>query len=217
MENLSGQPVARRLGRRPSTSRALLSRVALELFSARGFEATTADDIAAAAGIGRRTLFRYSASKNDLVWGDFEVELERLRLHLASLPRSLPLVEALTQAVVEFNRFPAEELPYHRTRMRLLLTVPALIAHSTLRYATWRQVIADFVAQRDDAAVDTLRPQAIGWACLGASLSAYEQWLKHEDADLLELLESAFTVLTTTFTTARPAPAGTGIAGTETS
>ena len=39
---------------------------AFELFDRQGFEGTTVDDIAAAAGIGRRTFFRYFASKNDV-------------------------------------------------------------------------------------------------------------------------------------------------------
>ena len=45
--------------------------------------ATTIDDIAAAVGVGRRTLFRYFPSKNDIVWGDFDWVIERLRTHLA--------------------------------------------------------------------------------------------------------------------------------------
>lgn len=199
-----------RLGRRPSTSRAQLSRIALDLFNTRGFNGTTIDDIAEAAGIGRRTLFRYSASKSDLVWGDFDVELKGLEKHLNDLPVSLPLVDALTSAVVEFNRFPDEEIPYHRARMELLLTVPALIAHSTLRYAAWRLVIAQYVARRDGVSVDSLGPQAIGWACLGASLSAYDQWLKNEDANLLALLKSAFTVLADAFSNGSADPLGNG-------
>lgn len=201
LQNQPGDTGNPRLGRKPVTSRAQLSRIALELFSIRGFNETTTDDIAEAAGIGRRTLFRYSASKSDLAWGDFDIELERLRHYLGSLSPSLPLVDALTAAVLEFNRFPDEEIPYHRARMELLLTVPALIAHSTLRYAAWRKVIAEFVARKDESDPTSLRPQAIGWACLGASLSAYEQWLRHEDADLLQLLESAFNVLADAFKT----------------
>jgi len=184
-----------RIGRQLSTSRGELSHLALQLFLERGFDSTTVDDIAAAAGIGRRTLFRYFASKNDLPWGDFEVLLERMRGFLRGLPVDMPLLEALGAAVIEFNRVPEEEIPYHRQRMELLLNVPALAAHSTLRYESWRQVIAEYAALRLGVAEDSLEPQALGWILLGVSLSAYEQWLLHEDADLLELIASALGML----------------------
>jgi mycofactocin system transcriptional regulator len=184
-----------RIGRRPSTSHAELSHISLQLFIENGFDNTTVDAVAAAAGIGRRTLFRYFPSKNDLPWGDFQAGLEQMRAYLRMLPADIPVVDALSAAVVEFNRFPAEEIPFHRKRMDLLLNVPALVAHSTLRYAAWRQVVADYAALRLGVASDSLGPQTIAWAFLGASLAAYEQWLKHEDADLLELLKEAFVVL----------------------
>jgi len=181
-----------RIGRAPVTTHGELGHIALTLFLERGFDQTTVDDIAAAAGIGRRTLFRYFPSKNDLAWGDFDALLMRMREHLASIPDSVPLMEALRQAAVEFNRFPDEERSYHRKRMALLLTVPSLVAHSSLRYESWRQVVAEYVSGRCGEPVDGLTAQSIAWACLGLCLASYEQWLAHEDADLLELLDTAF-------------------------
>ncbi|MCS5733677.1 mycofactocin system transcriptional regulator [Herbiconiux daphne] len=196
----SGPPAGPpRLGRQPSTSQAELSHIALQLFIEHGFDATTIDDIAARAGIGRRTFFRYFPSKNDLPWGDFDSLLDRMRDHLHSLPAGLSLVEALRAAVIEFNRFPQEEVPYHRQRMDLLLNVPTLVAHSTLRYASWRQVVAEYAGQRLGVPEDSLQPQAIAWTYLAVSLAAYEQWLKNDDADLIALLDSAFELLDTTF------------------
>lgn len=194
-----------RVGRQPSTSRSHLSRVALELFLEHGFNETTVDDIAAAAGIGRRTLFRYFTSKNDLPWGDFEAGLLGMRRFLSNLPDDIPLADALFAAIVDFNRFPAQEIPFHRERMKLLFNVPALIAHSTIRYAAWRSVLAQYVARRLHVEEDSIQPQAIAWVCLGTSLSAYEQWLKHEDADLAQMLESAFVGLKALFSSS---PAG---------
>lgn len=194
-----------RVGRQPSTSRSHLSRVALELFLEHGFNETTVDDIAAAAGIGRRTLFRYFTSKNDLPWGDFEAGLHDMRRFLSNLPDDIPLADALFAAIVDFNRFPAQEIPFHRERMKLLFNVPALIAHSTIRYAAWRSVLAQYVARRLHVEEDSIQPQAIAWVCLGTSLSAYEQWLKHEDADLAQMLESAFVGLKALFSSS---PAG---------
>src|SRR5579863_5655824 len=54
------------LGRRRVTSQAELEHIAFDLFEANGFEQTTVEDIATAAGIGRRTFFRYFPSKNDV-------------------------------------------------------------------------------------------------------------------------------------------------------
>ncbi len=56
--------VPRGRGRARVTSKEGLGAVGLDLFIERGFDAVTVDDIAAAAGIGRRTFFRYFASKN---------------------------------------------------------------------------------------------------------------------------------------------------------
>lgn len=183
------------IGRARATTHAELSHVALQLFIENGFDETTIDDIVAEVGIGRRTFFRYYASKNDLPWGEFDLLLDAMRAHLGVLPPDLPLVEALRRAVIEFNRFPAEELPFHRARMRLLLDVPTLRAHSTLRYAAWRGVVAEYAAGRLGEPVGGLRPQAIARVCLGLCLAAYEQWLEHDDADLLVLLDASFRVL----------------------
>jgi mycofactocin system transcriptional regulator len=187
------------MGRQPSTSVAELSHVALQLFAERGFAETTVDDIATACGIGRRTFFRYFPSKNDLPWGDFDELVERMRRYLHDTPPEVPLVDALREAIVEFNRFPPGEIEDHRLRMSLLLNVPTLVAHSTLRYASWRQAIAEYAARRLRVPEDDMRPQVIAWGALAASLSAYEQWLKHEGADLPTLLRTAFDVLSTTF------------------
>ena len=130
------------------TSRGELEQVAFDLFAVNGFELTTVDEIAAAAGIGRRTFFRYFPSKNDVPWGMFEVELERMRARLKECPRDVPLMDAIRVALVDFNRVEPDQIPWHRRRMELILRVPALLAHSTLRLASWRAVIAEFVAER---------------------------------------------------------------------
>ncbi|MQA03790.1 MAG: mycofactocin system transcriptional regulator [Streptosporangiales bacterium] len=184
-----------RSGRPAVTSHAELAHVALELFSSRGFDATTVDDIAAAAGIGRRTFFRYYSSKNDVVWGDFDAELDRMRRYLNERPADQPLLTALHDAVLDFNRFPDVEAPWHRRRMRLILEVPTLQAHSTLRYAAWREVVAEFVARRLDIAKDSMQPQAIAYAFLGVCIAAYEQWLKDDGTKLEEPLDTALTLL----------------------
>ncbi|MBU3995527.1 MAG: TetR family transcriptional regulator, partial [Actinobacteria bacterium] len=135
-----------RLGRAPATSQREISRAAIELFLERGFEETFVDDIAQAAGISRRTFFRYFPSKNDLPWGEFDELIDALRQRLAGADPKLSIETAVRQAIIDVNNYPEDERVYHRHRMGLLLTVPSLAAHSTLRYAAWRQVVAEFVA-----------------------------------------------------------------------
>lgn len=186
-------------GRRPSTSRAELERVALDLFTTRGFEETTVDDIAEAAGIGRRTFFRYYASKNDAVWGEFDRQLETLRTWFEDCKPDVPLMDAVHRAVVVFNRLPKDQEPWHRRRMELILNTPALQAHSTPMYARWRGVIADFAARRIGAAPQDMLPQLIAYAALGAAVASYEQWLRDPDAELEPLLDLAMAELSRGF------------------
>ncbi|MBR7833135.1 mycofactocin system transcriptional regulator [Actinospica durhamensis] len=181
-----------RNGRPRATSRAELERVGFELFAQRGFDEVTVEDIASAAGIGRRTFFRYYASKNALVWGDFEGQLAHLRELLAAIPASVPTMEALRTAIVEFNRYDEHTLPWHRRRMALILSVPALQADSTLRYNAWRAIVAEFAAGRAGVSTSALEPVLIGNVALATSVTAYELWLQEDSADLTELLDEGF-------------------------
>lgn len=185
--------MAQRPGRPQVTTKVELERVALDLFAERGFDATTVEDIAAAAGISRRTFFRYYQSKNDVVWGDFDALLDAMAAWLDEQPADRPALDVLTDAVVRFNSLPADAIPAHRQRMSLILRVPALQAHSTLRYATWRDVVASFVARRLPAGSDrSRRPRLIGYLCLAAAVAAYEDWLDDPGADLAALLTESF-------------------------
>jgi mycofactocin system transcriptional regulator len=183
-------------GRPPATSHLDIERAAFALFAQHGFEETTVDDIAAAAGIGRRTFFRYFASKNDVVWGEFDRGLERFRDVLAGADPSTPWMTALREAVVDFNALHEEQLPVHRERMELILHVPALQAYATLMYARWREVVAEFVAARTDAKPDDLLPRLVGHTALAAAVAAYEQWLAEPSMSLDRLLDDAMRWLT---------------------
>ena len=182
-------------GRPRSTSRSELEQVALDLFARHGFDATTVDDVAEAAGISRRTFFRYYPSKNDVVWGDFDDRLRTMAAQLADADPAVPVLEALADVVVAFNALPPEAVAAHRQRMSLILHVPALQAHSALRYAEWRAVVARFVAARTRADEGAPLPQLVGHVALGAAVASYEQWLADPAADLGATMADAFAEL----------------------
>ncbi len=182
-------------GRPASTSREEVARVALELFARQGFDNTTVNDIARAVGVGRRTLFRYFSSKNDTVWGDFHLVCERLRAALAATPPDEPLITSLRRSVVESNSYPDDQLPELRIRMTLITSVPALQAHSMLRYAEWRQVVAEFAAERLGLDPIELVPQTIAHAALGTSMAAFVTWVGDPARDLVATLDAGYQAL----------------------
>jgi mycofactocin system transcriptional regulator len=184
-----------RVGRRRSTTWAHLSNVAIDLFAARGFDAVSVDDVAHAAGIARRTLFRYYPSKNALPWGDFDAHLEHMRDHLAALDPGVPIGDALRAALLAFNTFDDTETARHRQRMRVILQTAELQAYSMTMYAGWREVIAEFVARRSGVRTSDLVPQTVAWMLLGVALSAYEHWLDDESVSLPQALGDAFDVV----------------------
>jgi mycofactocin system transcriptional regulator len=183
------------LGRPGATTHEQIEEAAFRLFDERGFADTTVEAIAEAVGVGRRTLFRYFDSKNDIPWGRFTNSLDHFRAILADMPADLPLHESVHRAVLRFNDFGPEAAAQHRRRMGLILSTPALQAHSVLRYAQWRGVIAEHVADRLGLDAGDLLPVTVGHVSLALALSAYEFWLAHDDADLLELIDSAMTGL----------------------
>ncbi|MHA3023576.1 mycofactocin system transcriptional regulator [Mycobacterium sp. BMJ-28] len=183
------------VGRRPSTTQGHISGVALELFATQGFDDVSVDDVAAAAGISRRTLFRYFSSKNAIPWADFDAHLQYLRDVLNAVPQDVPLDVALRSALLTFNDFGAEETPQHRQRMRVILETDALQAYSMTMYAGWREVIAAFVARRLRLKPADLIPQTVAWTALGVALTAYEQWLADESVSLPDALGAAFDVV----------------------
>jgi TetR/AcrR family transcriptional regulator, regulator of mycofactocin system len=165
------------------------------LFTARGFAEVSVDDVAQAAGISRRTLFRYYASKNAIPWGEFDTHLAHLRDLLDKVDPRVPLGEALRAALLAFNTFDDSETVRHRQRMRVILQTAELQAYSMTMYAGWREVIADFVARRSGAKMTDLLPQTVAWTMLGVALSAYEHWLRDESVPLSVALGNAFDVV----------------------
>jgi TetR/AcrR family transcriptional regulator, regulator of mycofactocin system len=184
-----------RVGRRRSTTPDHIADVAIELFTARGFAEVSVDDVAHAAGIARRTLFRYYASKNAIVWGDFDAHLAHLQELLDNIDPRVRMGEALRAALLAFNTFDECETARHRQRMRVILQTPELQAYSMTMYAGWREVMAGFVARRLGVRTTHPLPQTVAWTMLGVALSAYEHWLGDERVTLPEALGSAFDIV----------------------
>lgn len=181
-----------RLGRRRSTTQGHIADVALQLFTAYGFSEVSVDDVAVAAGIARRTLFRYYPSKNAIPWADFDAHLQHFAALLDGTDPGMSMREALRTALLDFNTFDESESARHRQRMRVILQTAELQAYSMTMYAGWRDVVAEFVARRTGCRPADLVPQTKAWLMLGVALAAYEHWLADDAVELRQALAEAF-------------------------
>ncbi|MRH86738.1 mycofactocin system transcriptional regulator [Nocardia sp. SYP-A9097] len=196
-----------RRGRPPGTSARAVELIALRLFTEQGFEETTVEQIAAEAGVSRRTFFRYFDSKAAVLWYQFDSEIARLRREFAEIPDDIPLMDAIRRVVVAVNVYRAEDAPELRARMNLVGSVPAVQASAAPHYDAWERTVAEFAARRLGQPADDLYPLAIGRATLAVCRAAFDRWVIGADSDLTVYLDLAIRALGDGFSMPSPTPA----------
>ena len=184
--------------RRMQAARQEVERAALRLFAEQGYEQTTVEEIAEAAGISVRTLFRYYSSKQHLLFGDVaQGRIDLLRTALwARPPTEAPLV-AIEGALDDLDlRDPAEREEI-LARFALLRRQPSLLTTYLVLNRDLASVVAEFVATRTGAATTDLYPQMVAAATTAAWDTALVTWAARDGAaDLSELRRTAFAALT---------------------
>ncbi|MEU7645079.1 TetR family transcriptional regulator [Streptomyces huasconensis] len=183
-----------------------LTESALQLLAVKGYDGVTIDEIVAAAGVSRRTFFRYFASKEDVVV-QFLVDMGTdMRAELAERPGDEPPSQALLHAV----RIPLHACAVDSERalrvVRLILRTPALHARFLERQAHWRDGLTTQVGQRLGLAPEAeLYPGLAAGMALTAFDAVLRRWCDSDGAeDPAALLDEAFAVI---------APALDGAAG----
>ncbi|MFD5465492.1 TetR family transcriptional regulator [Kitasatospora sp. NPDC127059] len=162
-----------------------LTRTALGLFAEQGFDAVTVDEIAAAAGMSKRTFFRYFASKEDVVV-QFLAELgDVMRAELAGRPPGERPSAALRHTVwAAVDACAGHDAGRTLPVVRLILGTPALRARFLERQAQWREDLAAELATRlglDPAA--GLHPRLTAGTALTAFDVVLQQWSDGNGAD----------------------------------
>ncbi|MER6808759.1 TetR family transcriptional regulator [Spirillospora sp. NPDC000708] len=167
-----------------------VARIAMELFLERGFEATTIDDIAAAAGISRRSFFRYFGTKEDIVLGDLAAQGERIRERLLARPDHEDAWTALLNALRDAPR-PGRDEATTLKISKMLYGTPSLRARSIEKHLHWQELLTPEIRRRLGRAPGDehdLRAAAIV-ACVLACLDvAGEAWTRSDGAEPLEEL-----------------------------
>ena len=132
--------------RKREETRRRLTRAAQRLFAEQGFDQTTVDEIAAAAGLSRRTFFHYFEAKEDVVLSRFD-DLERALLDaIRTAAPALPILEVAKRAVLSaLDQFDPEEA---QLIDRLKRDTPALRVRDRGKYERLEHAIAGALAER---------------------------------------------------------------------
>ncbi|MGO3886783.1 MAG: TetR family transcriptional regulator [Mycetocola sp.] len=185
-------------GRPATADPAVIAGVALELFESRGFDEVTMDDVAAACGVSRRTLFRLFPSKGELVWGGFsEVSTaitERLDLALSTWTPGTPVEQGLAELRHSITAgfdvaFDSDTAPLSTARLRLIGRYPALRSHGAPRLeqmaVMMRAPIARVLGRADDDPMVEVGSAAV-FAALFAAILGWAQRGQGEPGDTID-------------------------------
>jgi AcrR family transcriptional regulator len=149
---------------------------AFGLFAARGFDAVTTEDIAAAAGISISTYFRHAPTKEGLLVDPVREAISEMVTSYSARPADEPAVEVLIQLFVTYAR-EASDLNLD-TWQRAIATAPHLLSKSTLVSGADRRKFVDYVASRMgvDASAD-IRPALLVHTSLATVKFVIDRWL----------------------------------------
>jgi len=179
---------------RSERTREALRRAALVRFLAQGVEGTSAEQIAADAGVSVRTFYRHFTSKHDLLFADYDAGLHWFRSALAARPDDEPITESVRVAVLAF--------PYDVQAVTQIAVMRSGSLDADRIVQHMRQVEADFAeavagrlarlpASRTGAgAPDTQLAITVTARCIAAAVfGALEVWMMREERSLPELAE----------------------------
>jgi AcrR family transcriptional regulator len=178
MTQESAAPVEGLRERHRKRTAADLEEAALMLFTEKGFDAVTIDDIAASADVSRRTFFRYFASKEDVILSDHPRRLGELEAALHRRPADEPALTALRHAILSLAGSFEDQREHMVRRFRLITETPALEARSLCLQRNWETGVTVMLAERMgvDPAED-LRPGVVAATTMSAMRVATANWL----------------------------------------
>ncbi|MGW3108196.1 TetR family transcriptional regulator [Streptomyces sp. NPDC001100] len=182
--------------RKKARTRDALLRAALELFTAKGYEQTTVDEIAEAVDVSQRTFFRYFASKEEAAFFVPRLtETHFVGAVAARPPHEAPL-EALRRAVLEswdtINEAVQQVVPLelHMRTYRVIESTPALLAAHLRRSMELEEELAQIIAVREGLAMDADPRPRLVVAVFGGVMRVVERmWIAGDDLSVEAMRE----------------------------
>ena len=191
---VDAKPLGRREKRKIETRRALLE-AAYRLFTERGYEATTMDDVADAAGVSRRTAFRYFPTKDQLVFPERDRRLAFFRAILTEDPKAEPWA-AIRHAVLGMAREYEGDKEWLLTQDRLVQASPELAGLEIRFDKAFEDAIVERLRNGERTKAAARRARVLGAAVMGVIRASLREWLDAGATDALQRLgEEGFEVL----------------------
>ena len=166
-----------------------LQQAALALFAARGFEQTTAAEIAQSVGLTERTFFRHFSDKREVLFYGQELLVRTFVAGVESAPTGatpMELVEAALRAAADF--FTDEHRPHSRTRQMVVDQNPALQERELHKLATLGTTLAGALRARGvDPAAAEVAAQT-GMTVFGI---AFARWIREGEERSIADIETA--------------------------
>lgn len=151
---------------------------AVALFRRKGYEDTTVDDIAAAAGVGRRTFFRYFRSKEDAISPDHDAALARIADVFETAHPTEPTGSVVLRAGETVFDLYAEDPLLSVERFQLTHDVAVLRDRESARVDHYRRMFTRYLRERLAGEPDgELRAAVAGAAIVAAHNLALRAWL----------------------------------------
>ncbi|MFI1830392.1 TetR family transcriptional regulator [Streptomyces sp. NPDC020412] len=183
-----------------------LAAAAMELFATKGYEETTVDEIAAAAGVARRTFFRHFRSKEEAIFPDHDDTLVRAEAVLNAAPPHERPLDTVCRGIKEVMRMYAASPAVSVERYRLTREVPTLREREIASVARYERLFTRYLLghfdERDhhDGNDDPLLAEVAASAVVTAHNHVLRRWLRGGGkGDVEAQLDHAFAIVRDTF------------------
>jgi AcrR family transcriptional regulator len=179
--------------RKQELVRAEIEAAAWELFGKKGYEDTTVAEIAVAAGLSRRTFFRYFASKEEVLTATTDEFAEAMLAAMAERPRDEPPLVAIERALVPVLESHLALTRKSRTIIRLLRESRSLRRAMLERHALLEERLAVLLADRmkADPAKDS-SPALLAFVARAMLDTAFNVWYDQGRKDIPGLVAELF-------------------------
>lgn len=177
----------------------VIREAAFRLFGERGYDATSVEEIVAAAGVSRSTFFRMFGSKEAVIFPDHDRLLTQVEARLQASTQ-MSVVSAVCDAVrVVFFHYVAEG-ERARERYRLTSKVPALRERELVGVSRYQRLFTQHVSAAFPPSENgQLRAELFSAGIVAAHNMVLRRWLRGETMDPQVEIDTALSTVRDTF------------------